>query len=230
MEQTFNDLCRERREAGDGLFGFVLWMFVETSAAIIWENIIFMIMQNITRRLIVWAVVIALILLIPLVLTLLGSGVDGEGWHWTLSDFVIMGASMFGVGLVYELIAKRSEKTVYRVAFGIGLVGAFLLGCVNGAVGIIGNEGNPANLMYGAVFAVGLIGSLMARFKPRGMACTLFAATLAQMLVPVIALFIWPKISWGAAGRLGMFVVNAFFVMLFLVSALLFRSAAHKYN
>ena len=35
MEQTFNDLCRERGKAGKGLFGFVLWVFAETSAGII---------------------------------------------------------------------------------------------------------------------------------------------------------------------------------------------------
>jgi len=39
MQQTFNDLCRERREAGKGLFGFVLWMFAETSAGVIRENV-----------------------------------------------------------------------------------------------------------------------------------------------------------------------------------------------
>jgi hypothetical protein len=38
MEQTFNDLCRERAAAGKGLFGFVLWMFAETSAGMIREN------------------------------------------------------------------------------------------------------------------------------------------------------------------------------------------------
>jgi hypothetical protein len=38
MEQTFNDLCRERAESGEGLRGFVLWMFVETSAGIIREK------------------------------------------------------------------------------------------------------------------------------------------------------------------------------------------------
>jgi hypothetical protein len=38
MEQTFNDLCRERGKAGESLLGFVLWMFVETSAGIIKEN------------------------------------------------------------------------------------------------------------------------------------------------------------------------------------------------
>jgi hypothetical protein len=38
MEQTFNDLCRERAKAEKGLAGLVLWTFFETSAAIIREN------------------------------------------------------------------------------------------------------------------------------------------------------------------------------------------------
>ena len=38
MEQTFNDLCRERYEAGGGWFGFVLWTFADTLAGIIKEN------------------------------------------------------------------------------------------------------------------------------------------------------------------------------------------------
>ena len=46
MEQTFNDLCRERARAGEGLGGFVLWMFVETSVGIMRENGRSMVMQN----------------------------------------------------------------------------------------------------------------------------------------------------------------------------------------
>lgn len=39
MEQTFNDLCRERKqETEQGWFGFVLWMFVETAIGIIREQ------------------------------------------------------------------------------------------------------------------------------------------------------------------------------------------------
>src|SRR4051812_34177471 len=38
MEQTFDDLCHERVKAGRGLFSLALWVFVETSAAIIREN------------------------------------------------------------------------------------------------------------------------------------------------------------------------------------------------
>ena len=225
MEQTFNDLCRERAAAGEGLRGFVLWMFVETSAGIVRENVRFIMMQNITRRLVVWAVVVALILMIPLV----AMQFTGEV-NWDLFDFVVMGGLLFGVGLAYELVARRSGKTVYRIAFGVGLVTAFLLAWVNGAVGIIGSENQPANLMYGAVFAVGVIGSLVARFKPRGMAHTLFAAALVQLSVPVIALIIWPQISWGGAGLVGVFVLNAFFAALFVVSALLFRHAAEPWS
>ena len=224
MEQTFNDLCRERKEAGYGLFGFVLWMLVETSVGVLRENMTLMLMQDITKRLLVWAVVVALLLMIPLVAMQFTEEVN-----WDLFDFVVMGCLLFGVGLAYELVARRSEKTVYRGAFGVGLAGAFLLFWVNAAVGIIGNEGQPANLLYGGVFAVGFIGSLMARFKPRGMARTLFAAALAQMSVPVIALIIWPPpaTSW-APSVVGVFVLSAFFAMLFVVSAGLFRNAARE--
>ena len=169
-----------------------------------------------------WAAIVVLILLVPLIVMQFTEEVN-----WDLFDFVLMGVVLFSVGLVYELIARRSEKTVYRVAFSVGLAGAFLLFWVNGAVGIIGNEGQPANLLYGAVFAVGFIGSLMARFKPRGMARTLSAAALAQMSVPVIALISWPPpaTSW-APSVFGVFVLSAFFAMLFVGSALLFRRAS----
>ena len=60
-----------------------------------------------------------------------------------------------------------------------------------------------------------------------GMALTLFAAALTQMLVPVIALIIWPPpaTSW-APGVFGVFALSAFFAMLFVGSALLFRRAS----
>jgi hypothetical protein len=150
--------------------------------------------------------------------------------NWTLFDFAFMGALLFGTGLAYELATRKAVATVYRLAVGVALAAAFLLVWVNGAVGIIGNEGNPANLMYFGVLTLGVTGALIARFKPDGMARTLFATASAQALVPVIALMIWQPqaTSWGAAGVFGVFVLNAFFVMLFVISALLFRRAAHE--
>lgn len=199
----------------------------ETSAEIIIENIKFIIMQNITKRLIVWAVIVAIILLIPLVLTLLGSGVDGEGWHWTLSDFVFMGVLLFGAGLAYELVARKMSNGAYRAAVGVAVAAAVLLVWINAAVGIIGDgDLDSPNGMYFGVLAVGIVSALIARFKPQGMARALFATAIAQMSVPVIALIIWKSAFFNPPGVLGVFALNTFFAMLFVGSALLFRRAS----
>jgi hypothetical protein len=172
-----------------------------------------------TKRQIIWVVIAGLILIIPLAMRF----TNEVQWNEAIAYSVILLAA----GGAYELWQYlKTRSSTYRFAFGIGLAGAFLLFWANGAVGIIGSENNPANLMYGAVFTVGLIGSLISRFKPRGMARTLFSAALVQILIPIIALSVWPaKASWGEAGVIGVFAINAFFAMLFIISALLFRRA-----
>ncbi len=120
-------------------------------------------------------------------------------------------------------------NTAYRAAVALALAAALILVWMNLAVGLIGTEDNPANLMYGGVLAVGIIGAIIARFRPHGMARALFAMALAQALVPVIALIIGKPQVTSVEVILGVLVVNAFFVMLFLGSALLFRLAARKH-
>ena len=230
MEQTFCDLCRERASAGQGLLGFVLWVFVETSAAIFRENLRFIIMQNITRRLSVWAIVVAALLMIPL----LGK------WPWTGSDFVFAGILLFGTGLTYELVARKGGTIAYRAAVGVACATGLLLAWINAAVGIIGD--GPINLLYFGVLAVGFIGAFIARFGARGMAVALFGTALAQMLVPVIALVTWnagwqdlliqpnsanPPFDPGIAQ---VFALNAVFAALWVASALLFRHAAEPWS
>ena len=48
--------------------------------------------------------------------------------------------------------------------------------------------------MYGGVLAVGIVGAIIARFQPDGMARALVATALAQMVVAVIALIA----GWGS--------------------------------
>lgn len=166
---------------------------------------------------------VAFILLLPLLAMQFTDEVK-----WNLTDFVVAGILVFGVGLTYKLAEKKEGNTMYRSAVGLALAAVFILIWVNGAVGIIGSENNDANLMYFGVLAIGGIGTIIARFESHGMALAMFATALAQALVPVIALIIWPPqvISWGAAGVFGVFILNAFFVALFIGSALLFRKAA----
>ncbi|MFA6393561.1 MAG: hypothetical protein WCW25_01680 [Patescibacteria group bacterium] len=176
-------------------------------------------MQNITKRRIVWAIVVAFILMLPLAMRFTNEVQWGEA--------VAYGVMLLVAGGFFELWQwLKTRARAYRIAFGVGLAGAFFLGWVSGAVGIIGSENNPANLMYWAVPAVLLIGSLISRFKPGGMARALFAAAVVQALVPAVALFIWPaEASWGEAGVIGVFVINSIFAALFAVSALFFRRA-----
>ena len=136
---------------------------------------------------------------------------------WGLADFAVAGALLFGAGLMYELIARKMDNIAYRIAVGIAVATALFLIWMNLAVGIIGTEDNPANLMYGGVVIVGIIGSLIARFRPHGMSRVLFATALAQMLVGVIALI---------AGMGGTLIPDLFFAALWLGSALFFRRAS----
>ena len=78
---------------------------------------------------------------------------------WNMADFVIAGALLFGTGLAYELVARKVDSIAYRAAVGVALAAALLLVWMNLAVGIIGSEDNPANLMYIGVLAVLIIGS-----------------------------------------------------------------------
>jgi len=143
---------------------------------------------------------------------------------WTPSDFVVAGVLLFGAGLTYELVAKRTGNTAYRVAVGLAVATSLILVWMNLAVGIIGSEDNPPNVMYVGVLAVGIVGAIVARFRPKGMARALYATALAQMLVPVIALIIWrPPVN---AGVWGVFVLNAIFGALFVSSALMFQRAS----
>jgi len=54
MEQTFNDLCNEKRQTKTGVFGFVLWTFSETATGILQEHILLITqgyeMKNITSN------------------------------------------------------------------------------------------------------------------------------------------------------------------------------------
>jgi hypothetical protein len=185
-------------------------------------------MKNITKKLIIWAIVVLCVLAIPLVLTFTGSGVDGDGWHWTLSDFIFMSILLYGSALTYELVARKMESTVHRFAVGLSVVTALILVWGNAAVGLIGDE-NPANLIYPGIVFIGLISAFIIRFKPKNLSFILFAMALVQMLVPVVALIFWPPsmISW-APGVLQVFSLNAVFALLWIGSAIIFRREARQ--
>ena len=110
-------------------------------------------------------------------------------------------------------------NTAYRFAAGLALMAAFFLIWMNLGVGIIGEADNPANLMYVGVLTVGLIGAVVVRFLPHGMARASFATAFAQALVPVIALGTGMHLD-GRTPTVGTFLIlHVFFAGLFIGSA-----------
>ncbi len=179
--------------------------------------------SSIRRQMFLVALATSFILLVPLVAMLFSNEVN-----WTLADFVVMGGLLFGTGLAFVLISRILDNVAYRAAVGIAVAAGLLLIWMNLAVGIIGSGDNPANLLYAGVLAIGLVGAGISRFQPRGMSHTMFAAALAQMLVPVVALLLWRPSLTEPPGIQGVFMLNAFFAALFVVSALLFRHVVRK--
>jgi hypothetical protein len=219
MARCFEDLCREELEDGGGVLGLAaLWArtLPELFYSALKERSTTMLARNTYRSVLGVALATAFILLIPIL----------AAPAWSLFDFVIAGALIFGTGLTYELVARKADNIAYRFAVGVALAAGFLLVWINLAVGIIGDSGDLANSMYIGVLAVGIIGAIIARFRPHGMARALLATALAQALVAVIALIF----GLGSAGSppVEILILNGFFVALFVGSAWLFRYAGRE--
>ena len=144
---------------------------------------------------------------------------------WTASDYVVMAVMLFGSVALYELIARTSRNLAYRGGAAVAVLAAFLLVWVNLAVGIFGDEDNPANLMFAGVLALALAGALAARFRAAGMATALLATAGAQMLVGAYGYAAglgspgWPGIYEAVMG-------TTLFGGLWLIAAGLFHKAA----
>jgi hypothetical protein len=219
MARCFRDLCREKLEGSGGLGLAGLW--ASTLPELLYTALkerSTMLNRNAYRSVVGVALATAFILLIPLL----------AAPAWNVADFVFAGALIFGTGLTFVLVARKAGNIAFRGAVGIALAAAFILVWLTGAVGIIGSEDNNANVMYFGVLAVGIIGAIVARFRPHGMARALFATALAQALVSVIALIITLDSPWSPPGVLGTLILNGFFAGLFVGSALLFRYAARE--
>ena len=215
MARCFRDLCREELEDGGTLGLVALW--ANTLPELLYTALkerSTMLNRNTYRSIGGVALATAFILLIPLL----------AAPAWTLADFVFAGALIFGTGLTFVLVVRKAGNFVYRVAVGVALAAAFLLVWGNAAMGITDSDADLMFLLW--VPAVGIVGAIIARFQPRGMARAMFATALTQALVAVIALIAGIVPAYNSAFEvLG---ITGFYVALFVGSAFLFRQAAQQ--
>ena len=154
----------------------------------------------------------ALLLLLPLI-AMQFTDVD-----WDETDFIVMGAMIGSVGLGIEFLVRQSHSIAYRLGAVIALLTVFLTLWVNLAVGMIGSEDNPYNLLFGGVLLLALIGSILARFRPEGMAGALVATAIVQAAISAYGL--------SADVRGGIF--SLCFAAPWLLAAALFWGAARE--
>lgn len=175
--------------------------------------------MTLTKSLLRVALATAFLLLIPLVAMQFS-----QEMKWDLADFVIAGVLLFGTGLTYVVVSRMGTTTSYRLGAGVAVLAGLLLIWINLAVGFLGSENNPANLLFGAVLVVASVGALVARFRPLGMSRAMFAAALTQFAVPLVAALIYkPEVDLG---MLKVLVLNTIFSGIWATSGWLFRRAA----
>lgn len=148
-----------------------------------------------------------------------------EGWLWGPFDFVFAAVLLFGSTGLVDLAIRRGGSVAYRLGAALAVLAALLLIWINAAVGVIGNEDNPANLMFLGVILVALAGAVLARFEARGMARTMLAACA---LTAAIAAAV-PVANWGQgepSGTIGLVALIGGFAAMWGLSAALFAKAA----
>jgi hypothetical protein len=169
-------------------------------------------------RVLGWGTAAGLVLL-PLVAMQFTSEVN-----WTGADFVFAIVMLGSVGLGLELAVRRGNRA-YVAAAGIALLIGFLSVWFTGAVGIIGNEAEDSNLLFIGVVVLALAGSIIALFRPGGMAIAMLVAAAGQVAVPVVATIVGDS-RLAAIWAPEVIVLTILFTAGWLASARLFSRAA----
>src|SRR5687768_13989294 len=168
--------------------------------------------KNLRKSILFVAFLTILILLVPAVAMQFTDEVD-----WSVFDFIIMGALIFGTGLSFVLVMKYAINMVYRIAMIMTFGTTFLLVWANLAVGLIGSGPNLGNLMYMVLYAVVIIGSLRSRFAPIGMERAMYVTAVSLIVIAAIAIFANMDTYPGSSVN-EIIAVNGFFATLYAIS------------
>lgn len=111
MEQTFNDLYRERKQQEQGLSGFVLWTFTETATGILREHLFIFsqgdVMQK-TLKTIGSTALINLIFVIPfIIMEVINRRNFNEDFPFAL--FFVLWLNLFAISLILQPILRARQ-------------------------------------------------------------------------------------------------------------------------
>ena len=167
-------------------------------------------------RILVWGGAAAL-MLAPVVATQIS-----DEMKWDGADFALVGLMLLAACGAWELAMRKTRSRAYSAAAIVAAGTAFLLFLVNGAVGFIGDESNPVNLLFFGVLTAAAGGAATVRFKAEGMARAMAVTAGIQAVAGAIAVTMVPDVR-------GFILGTAMFVPLWLLSSWLFRRAVGRF-
>lgn len=165
------------------------------------------------------------VLALPILAAAVAMQFDGSGVDWTPGDFVAAAILLGGTGLALELLLRNPRGMPYRLASLLAAGGLLLLVWANLAVGIVGSENDPFNAFYFLAVPLVVLGAILSRLKPSGMAATMALATAVPAILAVAAIILGKHLQPMDSLR-EVLVANGLFVTLFGASTLLYRQAA----
>jgi hypothetical protein len=140
---------------------------------------------------------------------------------WDPADFILVAIILAAACGAWELATRRTGSRAYSAGAIVAAGAALLLFFVNGAVGLIGSEDDPVNLLFFGVITLALGGAIIVRFRPEGMARAMAVTAGAQAVAAGLAVAMVPDVQ-------GFLLGTAMFVPLWLLSSWLFARAARE--
>ena len=139
--------------------------------------------------------------------------------NWTAGDFVFA-AIMFGtIGGLLELAARASVSLAFRVGSAVAVATGFLTIWISLAVGIVGAEDNPQNIVYFGIVGMAICVAVAALGDPRSLARGMHATAAFQGLICLVHVIdgIYPAV-----------MIDGFFTMTWITAGALFARAAKE--
>ena len=146
---------------------------------------------------------------------------------WSLFDYLTVGFALCAAALLVEVGLRLSSDAFFRLGACIAIGTGLLLAWVNGAVGFLGDENNPANLMFFLVHGTALLTAIDGQFRAAALERAMRLAALVQLVVGAIGYFG----GFAEPGSRGIYEVvlgTSLFCGLWLTAAALFRHAARR--
>jgi hypothetical protein len=138
--------------------------------------------------------------------------------QWTAADFILAAVIIGIIGALAELTVLLTGNWFSRVGGFLAILAGFLVFWSNLAVGMIGDEGNVVNLLFGVVLLIAIVGAWLSSLHRTILPAAMLAAGTTQCAIGLLAGILGSDFKGG--------VFTILLSTLWWISSLLFAIAA----